>query len=272
MYENFIGLTVSVKTARQYSKVLGYFFDRFTDKTNPEEFTRLDIEDYRIQRLREGLSPVTINYEIAVVRAFWNWMVDMEKVKWNPCSAVKRLKQKEAPRDSLTLSQQESLAKACWSYHDRLLVALALSTGLRGETLCELTKSMVDFEGSRLIIPSEIMKAGRNHSLPLPSWTLTILEQASDGRLFEDYARNAAQLSYRFNNILRRAGISLRGIRVARRTFATTLLRSGADLKLVQDLLGHRDIKTTSRYLTPADDKAAQRAVANIPVVFGGGE
>ena len=265
-YENYVSLTTSRPTAIRYCKCLTYFLDRFPEKQKPTEFTRRDIEDYRILRLREGLNPRTINYELGICRAFWNWMMQMEVVTWNPVSQVKRLKEKESPKTSLNVSDQLALQKGCFCWGDRALVGLALTTGLRGQTLAFLTKPMIDFVRSCLTIPAEIMKAGRNHEIPLPAWVLKILEETPDGRIFGAYAKNAAAIRYKWNCVCRRAGVKPTGIRTARRSFATTLLRSGADLKMVQDLLGHKNVLTTSRYLTPADSSTTRDAVDRLPV------
>ena len=264
-YEHFTTLTVSQKTAVRYAKALSAFFSRFPDRREPEEFTRRDVEDFKVWRLREGMSPRTINFELAVLRAFYNWMLDQERVTWNPATQVKRLKEKEAVKTSLNVAEQLQLQKGCFKWGDRALVALALTTGLRGETLVALEKSEIDFLECTLKIPAEKMKAGRNHEVPLPPWVIEILKEAPDGRIFAGYAKNVGSIRYRWNCISRRAGIAPKGIRTARRTFATTLLRSGADLKLVQDLLGHRDISTTSKYLTPADNATVRAAINKLP-------
>lgn len=267
-YEAYVLLTTCRATSVRYSKALSTFFDRFTDKTNPSEFTRVDIEDYKLYRLRDRVSGKTINYELQVVRSFWNWMLRMEVVTYSPLSTVKRLKEIEPQRSSLTEEEQLRLydtAGATGILLDRVLVGLVLSTGLRAETLVQLETSDVDFEGSALRIAAAKMKAGRNHEVPLRADVLELIRELPEGRLFDGYAANARSLSYRFNRLLRRAGCVLRGLRTGRRSFATTLLRGGADLRLVQDLLGHRSIVTTSRYLTPADSKTTRAAVDALP-------
>lgn len=265
MYERYITLVATRTSAIRYSKSLTAFFRRFPDRKKIAEFTRRDVEDYRIMKLREGLSPRTVNYDVAVLRAFWNWMLQMDKVSWNPASQVKRLREKEAPRESLSVSDQLSLQKGCFCWGDHALVALALTTGLRAETLTKLERSDIDFERDALVVPAEKMKAGRNHEVPLPAWVVKILQEAPEGRVFDGYAKNANSIRYKWNCICRRAGVELKGIRTARRSFATTLLRSGADLKLVQDLLGHRNIATTSKYLTPADSETVRDAINKLP-------
>lgn len=268
-YENYVTLTTSRGTAVRYCKSLDAFFSRFPDRLRPEEFTRRDVEDYRIIRLREGRNPRTINYELNVCKAFWNWMTDMERVTWNPFAQVKRLKEKESVHNSLSVSEQMELQKGCFCWEDRALVALSLTSGLRGETLAALERSDIDFQRGALVISATKMKAGRNHEIPLPAWVLRILETAPDGRIFGRYARNAAAVCYRWNTICRRCGLPAKGIRTARRSFATTLIRSGVDLKIVQDLLGHKNILTTSRYLTPADSQTVRDAVDKLPVPEG---
>ena len=262
-------MTTSRETARRYAKSLHAFFSRFPDRTHPEEFTRRDVEDFRIWRLREHISPRTVNYDITIVRAFWNWLMDQDRVAWNPAAQVKRLKEREAVKSSLTVAEQLQLQKGCYCWADKALVALCLTTGLRGATLVQLEKSEINFERGCLTIPAEKMKAGRNHEIPLAGWVLSILKDAPEGKIFQGYAKNTFGVSYRWNNICRRAGVAGKGIRTARRTFATTLLRSGADLKLVQDLLGHKNVLTTSRYLTPADSQTTRDAVNKLPVPEG---
>lgn len=264
-YENFVTLTVSRPTAVRYCKALEDFFSRFPDRSRPEEFTRRDVEDYRVIRLRDGITPRTINFTLGAVRSFWNWMTDMEVASWNPASQVKRLKEKEPAKKSLSIADQLQLQKGCFSWGDQALVALALTTGLRGETLAALLKSEVDFEQGRLVIPPEKMKTARSHETPLPEWVLDILKDSPEGRIFDGYARNANSIRYHWNCICRRAGVEPNGIRSARRSFATTLVRSGVDLGIVKDLMGHKNILTTSRYLTPADSATTRDAINRLP-------
>lgn len=271
-YESYVTLTASKNTAIRYAKALTSFFTRFQDKKNPDEFTRLEAEDYRVWRRREGISPTSINYEIQIVRGFFNWLIRMDEAEFNPCSKVKRLKEVEAVRQSLTEADQRRLyetAASTGKILDLLLVSLALSTGLRAETLYQLETSDVDFENSALRIPALKMKARRNHEIPIRQSELEIIKTLPEGRFFKDYASSSASLSYKFNKLCKRACIALRGLRIARRSFATTLLRTGADLRLVQDLLAHRNIQTTSRYLTPADISQTREAIERLPHLPG---
>src|SRR5882672_1833375 len=270
-YENYIRLTPSRWTAVRYAKALDQFFRRFKDYKDPDQFTRIDIEDYRLQRLKEGTSPTTVNYEVQVVRAFWNYLMNMDEVKWNPASKVRRLKQTEPERKSLTLEEQERLYKYVnnRTVYDRLLVGLSLSTGLRAETLANLHTDHIDFENSQLNIPAAIMKAGRNHVVPLRQTEVVLLRGLDNGRVFAGYAQTANTLSAKLSAMFLRCGLSYRGLRTARRTFATTLLRAGNDLRLVQDLLAHKNISTTSKYLTPADSRTVRAAIEGLPKAKG---
>lgn len=267
-YERYTALTCTRHTAVRYSKALQSFFELFPDRTKVTDFTAHDIEDYRLAKLDEGVKPSTVNLTVRIVGLFFKYLIDSDVIAYNPCSRVRSLKEREPERKSLSLDQQEQLYRSVNEYgtlQQRLLVGLALSTGLRGDTLAQLETTDVDFEGSALRIPAAKMKAGRNHTVPLRDTELELIRQLPPGRLFEGFARDVAGLRHQFNRIVRRAGLPLRGLHMARRTFATTLLRSGADLKTVQDLLAHKSVATTSKYFTPADEQTCRTAITKLP-------
>jgi integrase/recombinase XerC len=267
-FERYVALTTSSATSIRYSKALENFFRRFSDKDDPSEFTRRDIEEYKILRLRDGVVNRTVNYEIRVVGSFWNWLIRMELVAHNPCTTARSLKEIDPVKKSLSEDEQNRLYSSVGivgSLLDKLLVGLALSTGLRAETLVQLETSDVDFDTATLRIPATKMKAGRNHEVPIRQDVMKLIKQLPEGRFFNNYASNARGLAYRFNRILKRGGLKLRGLRVGRRTFATTLLRTGTDIALVQTLMGHRSVLTTSKYLTPADAATTKAAIDRLP-------
>jgi site-specific recombinase XerD len=66
--------------------------------------------------------------------------------------------------------------------------------------------------------------------------------------------------------IAKRAGVADAELHSFRRTYATTLLRKGVDIRTVQMLLGHSDIESTMRYLTPATGDEVR---SKIDAIFG---
>lgn len=263
-YERYIEATASRETWTRYSKSLTSFFCYYPEKIDPREFSKMDIEDYKAYRRKKGVSATTVNYDIQIVRAFFNWLINMEVMTYNP-AIVRRLKQQEPVRSSLAESAQVAVYDACLNAQERLLVGLALTTALRSKTLVQLEKSDFDLERGMLIIPPSKIKTRRALELPIMPTEITLVQPLTEGNIWGSWAATPKALSRRFSLILKRAGISLRGLRTARRTVATTLLRSGVDVRLVRDILGHKSIATTNKYLTPATNVEIAAVIGALP-------
>lgn len=265
-FEGYVANTTCRATASRYSRALEGFFQHFTDKAEPGDFSRLDILDYRTWR-RRSVSATSVNYEIQVVGRLWNWMIEHELAIYNPAGKIRKFKEVEVVKTSFGDGTQEKLYEVCLNDQERMLVGLALTTGLRENTLIQLEKSEFDFDRKIVVVPPEKTKTGRQIELPLRDEELALVKALAPetGNIWGDWGKSDRALSYRWNRICSRAGISERGLRLARRTVATTLLRHGLDVRSVQEWLGHKKITTTMKYLTPATQKESRAALDNLP-------
>lgn len=78
-FENWISVTSGRATAKRYSDALYAFFKILGGyPSNPSELMKFDVEQHKLRRLAQGVTAKTVNYEIAVLRAFYNWLVDLK--------------------------------------------------------------------------------------------------------------------------------------------------------------------------------------------------
>ena len=264
-YEHFVRLTASPASSHRYSHCLDVFFDYFPDKTEPGHFSRSDVDKFRAYRRKKGVSARTVNYDIQIIKAFFNYLIREELATFNPAATVSKLREMEQPKYSLSDIDQEQLYAACLNENEKLLVGLSLTTGLRCKSLVELERKNFDFIRKVVIIPPEKMKSGRALELPIRDELLALIHKRDEGKIWGTWAPKDAALSRRFNLLLQRIGISLKGLRTARRSVATTMLRNGADIRLVRDMLGHTSITTTSKYLTQATTAELRDAMSTLP-------
>jgi hypothetical protein len=94
------------------------FFDHFHGRQLPTDIHRWDISDYKEERLREGMAPSSVNLELAIIRSFYNWLIERELAEINPASGVKRAKVPERKPKGLPRFQVEALLKQCHSVRD----------------------------------------------------------------------------------------------------------------------------------------------------------
>jgi integrase/recombinase XerD len=264
-YERFVDATASRRTGRLYSISMNRFFDYFPEKTDPRDFAPMDIDDYRAYARKRGLSAVVVNYDVQIIRAFFNWCIRQDAMSYNPAANTRKLKTKEPVRTSLSEEAQRQVYAACLDDRERLLVGLALTTGLRPVTLVQLEKSEFDLERKVLSIPPEKMKTSRGIELPIMQTEIELVRALPKGNLWGAWAKTSIAISRRFSLVLSRAGLGRQGLRTARRTVATTLLRNGVDVRIVRDLLGHTNIATTNKYLTPATNDEILSALEIMP-------
>lgn len=104
-FEYFTLKTLGRTTMMSYSRALANLFRIYPDKFKPLDFYRDDIADYLIIRQQEGAGPISINLELDVIRAFWNWMIEYKEQAIQNIATVKRLKYVRAQKNRLTLSE-----------------------------------------------------------------------------------------------------------------------------------------------------------------------
>lgn len=243
-----------------------YVAERLGDK-GPDELKAMDILGYaEYLRKERGNGNSAINRQVVVIKNFYRAMVAMDHMepKDNPMENFPRFKAgaRKLP-EFLTEEEQDALLRApagntIISIRDRAMVALFCGTGIRATECATLRECDVDLEECTIRVTG---KGGHERVIPLlPSIVeeLRVYRQARG-----PVKREAAFFRSRFGRAMSRISIYERirkmGIlarikkRVSphrlRHTFATHLCKVERNLKVIQDLLGHRLITSTQIYL-----------------------
>lgn len=277
----------SLKTVENYDRYLSRFL-RFSGLVRPEEITDASVREFRLwlnrQRsekkgagLGENLKKRTQNYHLIALRAFLKYL-SRQGIAALPPERIELAKVSERSLDLISSEELERLLAApkdgsLKALRDRAILELLFSTGLRVSEVCSLSRDIdlrkdeVSVRGKgekvRVVFLSSAAKEAARQYLARRtdvSEALFVRIDSSSGR--PGAARSLAvsdRLTPRsVERIVRRyaaeAGITKKVTpHVIRHSFATDLLRNGADLRSVQALLGHASISTTQIYTHVTD-------------------
>ena len=126
----------------------------------------------------------------------------------------------------------------------RARLRVLLWTGMRASQLQRMARDDVNLDGAVCYVPRG--KGGEPVALPVPAEGVDAWREFIEIDAWGSWSTSSARI--RLHAACRRAGVDTIGIHALRHAYATELRRSGADLADVQELLGHRDIRTTRRY------------------------
>jgi len=236
-----------------FKNLLPEFGHKLLDQVTPR-----DVEVYKARRRLE-VSGSTVNRELALLKNFFNIAIAEGLIEHNPVKGVKFFPE-SGWRHKYVLSGSEiqRLLEAA-APHLRPILIVAFGTGLRKGDILGLTWEEVDFE--KHVIARVMQKTGdaiEIPMLPIVESALRALRAAAGGNaaglIFTSTVHPGAQfvdIKTAFHAALRRSGLADKGYRFhdIRRTFASALANKGVPLPIVKQLLGHRSVVTTERYL-----------------------
>ena len=221
------------------------------------------VDEYRRARLQVGRHARTVNTEVAVLQMILDTAVRWDVLAVNPLKGhIKPLRyDKQKPR--ILNADEERLLLANATPELRPVIRFALHTGLRKGELETLTWQDVDFEHRQVQIRAENTKPRRSQTIALNREAFGILQELHrdaphDGPEASVFGYKAIGMCVR--QAAKKAGLTGVSAHTLRHPFATRLLRAGADLRSVQECLGHASIVMTQRYTHP-DTTQLQAAV-----------
>jgi site-specific recombinase XerD len=255
------------RTRRAYGVDLGQFVEWARGRgAEPSDVRHRDVRRYAAALSAAGAAPASIARKLAAIRGLFDFLVRSQRLGQNPADLVPSPKREENLPRLLSAEQVRALLEGIpagtpLELRDRAMLELAYSCGLRCEEIVELDVESLDFESERLRV---LGKGGKERLLPVGEPAQRALRRYGErGRpaLVGDRAERALFLSKsgrRLSNsdVTRRlarwireaaigAGVSPHSLR---HSFATHLLEGGADLRAIQELLGHASISTTQVY------------------------
>jgi site-specific recombinase XerD len=255
------------RTRRAYGVDLGQFVEWARGRgAEPGELRHRDVRRYAAALSAAGAAPASVARKLAAIRGLFDFLVRSERLGQNPADLVSSPKREDNLPRVLSADQVRELLERIPAHtplelRDRAMLELAYSCGLRCEEIVNLDLDSVEFETERLRV---LGKGSKERLLPVGEPAQRALRRyAERGRppLAADRAERALFLSKsgrRLSNsdITRRLALWIREAAIGagvsphslRHSFATHLLEGGADLRTIQELLGHASISTTQVY------------------------
>ncbi len=250
-----------------YSYDLKKFQSFLSDnKKNFLEVKTEDISNFLKEQKKRKISSRSLARAVAALRQFYRYLKDENRIVNNPVDRIQTPEIKKSLPDYLTLEEIDELFTSIreddpYELRDKAIFELLYSSGLRISEACNLRLDDVDLDNMFLTVRG---KGGRERLVPFGEKSLLILrkylENARDSILknrFSDYLFISKKGDYLNRKSVWRllkkymARTSIKKIvtpHTFRHSFATHLLENNADLRSVQELLGHIDISTTQIY------------------------
>lgn len=227
---------------------------------NIDSVNRMTINGF-IRTLREKkLAPTSVIRKTASIRGFFKWAYSSGLIKQNPASTLEQPKVPQRLPKVITIKEVEELLHENLTPLEHVIMELLYSCGLRVSELVNLKLTDIDLaskyvrcfgKGSkeRIIPMGEIAKQVIKEYLPERDLLLKKYN-LSTKRLFILPNGRLINRQDVYNLIHERGKLIHKNIspHTLRHSFATHLLENGADLRVVQELLGHSDVSTTQLY------------------------
>lgn len=264
-----VELGLSANTRQAYERDLRLFCKTLGFKNSDAlvNVSREQITGYMTQLKEKGLAAATIARKLAAIKAFYRFMTAEGYMDANPAEVVEAgTKGIKLPRvlsedEVVRLLNQPDITTA-EGFRDRTMLEVLYATGMRVSELINLTLERVDLNMKYIIA---FGKGSKERIVPLGSVAADFLQQYLEKvrpkLTHEDRNTNIVFLAFggheltrqRFWQIIRAYGRKANINKaltphILRHSFATHLLDNGADLRSVQELLGHSDISTTQIY------------------------
>jgi site-specific recombinase XerD len=250
-------------------------FNRFLLEQGITELEQIDahrMRTYPKWLKRTGHEPSSTARRINSLRSFFKWLEEEDVIDDNPMQKIK------APRLDNHIPvyfKDDELAQflsAPTLRHplDKAVIHLLINTGLRRQEIINLNLDDIDFAGSILKVSEG--KGGKDRIIPINQMAeqalreyLKVRPEVEDNALFIGMRTSRIRIGKTylhnlFQRCLHESGIRKQGLTLhkLRHTFATQLLELGADLRTLQELLGHQELSTTQIYVHASRERLAK--------------
>ena len=294
-YASYLRLerNVSPHTLRNYLSDLRQFQEFLSRRAKEEQEKKIALEDVTVHVVRAYLASLSkhcrkssVGRKLAALKGFFRYLIREKRLQRDPLALVSTPKQEKPLPAFLSVDDVFRLlggvqGNGLLTVRDRAILEALYSTGTRVSELVGLDWGDIDFQ---LGIVRVTGKGSKERIVPIGELALQALRDygADQARRWRRAAKGETPvfLNHRGGRIttrsvarvvekyLKAAGIPVRmGPHGLRHTFATHLLNGGADLRVIQELLGHASLSTTQRYthvnldqLTAVYDRAHPRA------------
>lgn len=257
---------------------LSYKYDLITlanyfENKNIAYLKKEDIQEYL--RKEKNKKAKTKAHYLTSFKNFYNYLREIGILKINPCDGIKMPKLEKKLPEYLTIEEVNKLldmkTNTAYDIRNKAMIEVLYGTGIRVSELCDLKVSNIYLEDSFIKV---FGKGSKERIVPINEIAKEALEvylNYGRGELLGIHDSEYVFISSRHTRITRQAFFKFlkhlceeNGIRknisphTLRHSFATHLLSNGADLRIVQELLGHSDISTTQIYTHLSNDKLSQ--------------
>ena len=265
-------VAVSPATLKAYEQDLNEFI-RWSEKSGsaaPEVITRNDVDGWIADMQNNGNAQKTMARRISALRRYFQWLMSKKVIEKDPTAKVRTPKGPQRLPRPLQRSEidqlfDKSTPQNALELRDRLVVELLYGSGLRVAELCGLQEENLNLKNQTIEV---IGKGSKIRTIPITAYACDLLElwiptgskafddgytpsgRSSSGLLVNRRGNGLGRSDVRriLHRLLRLKGMTERSPHALRHTYATHLLDGGADLRAVQELLGHADLTTTQIY------------------------
>lgn len=252
---------VSAHTVRAYRKDL----EEFSEHVNAEpiKIEMLDVRGFIAEQIGKGLNKITVGRRLSSIRSFFKFLYREGYIKTNPAKLVSNPRVPKLLPRFLSVDEVFSLIEkpegiGFLPARDRAILELLYSSGLRVAELAGLNMDDINIKESLIKIKGKgkkerIVPVGSKAIDALKSYSIErILLKGKDSALFLNRMgtrltdRGVRRIVVKYAKALSIQGRI--GPHTLRHSFASHLLQGGADLRVIQELLGHSSLSTTQKY------------------------